>query len=129
MNNKRLKSKLAASLLSLFFISTLAHASGATVATPLQKNNTLSAVSCNGIKLMMSMPESEIEMHCKVTKLKSEDQITSGQSAQKVKTDDPLEIPDPSVADLSKIRFIADDQSVHICYYHNNLLIKCKTNS
>ena len=83
-------------------------------------------LKCKGISISMATPESSIEANCKADKIRNDVVVANGQSAQKVKdftTDDGIQATD---VNLSKIKFIADDGSRHICYYKNNRLLKCR---
>ena len=89
-------------------------------------DNLQPAVSCKGVAISMSTPETTLEANCQAEKVKDDIQITNGQSVQKVKNFTSNDGIQPEDNDLSKIKFTADDGTRHICYYKNNILKKCK---
>lgn len=97
-------------------------AAGVTFADNLQGQ----PITCKGIKITMSTPETTIENNCKSEKMKNDIQVANGQNSEKVKDFTSNDGIQPEDNQLSKIKFTDDKSIVHVCYYKNNILSRCK---
>lgn len=86
------------------------------------------AFMCNSTKVTPQIAESTIAANCKNVSQKNDKQITSGHNAGNLRGSDQIsqDDPDPTIANLQKIRFTTDDGTKLRCYYDNSKLVKCK---
>lgn len=92
--------------------------------------------NCNNVKITPQSTISSLTMNCKNAKLIVH--VDSFPAARSdggnslpggfVTSTNPL-APEPADATLDKLKFYTDDGSYMICYYNNNVFVKCKVST
>lgn len=85
------------------------------------------AYKCNGIRITYSSTESTIQNNCKGYKVRYDQQVISGQSANNT-LHQPVgaNTTQSDIASLARVKFITDNGTYMKCYYRNGTLYKCK---